>query len=258
MNKGISFYFGFNLKPEISAKLIKEAGFTSVITNADKKFKYQNGSIRKQIKIFKKYGIKLSSLHMQYNREELPYFWQEGKAGEHLKRRLIKDVKIAKKYGFTCVVVHLYGEYSKIGEKRLREVLALCEKLNVPLAIENIDCQKLFLEVFEKISSHMLKFCYDSGHNHVYDPDFNYLTKFSDKLIALHLHDNDGTADQHTLNKFGNINWKAIAKKLKGHEDISLDYEILYRAKNNLTEKDVLAIVKNQADELERLIEAAE
>ena len=104
----------------------------------------------------------------------------------------------------------------------------------------------------------MLKFCYDSGHNHAFDPGFNYLTNFSDKLIALHLHDNDGTADQHTLNKFGNINWKEIAKKLKGHEDISLDYEILYRAKNNLTEKDVLAIVKNQADELERLIEASE
>ena len=98
MNKGISFYFGFNLNPELAAKLIKEAGFTSVITNADKKFKYQNGSIRKQIKIFKKYGIKLSSLHMQYNKDELPYFWQEGKFGEHLKQRLLKDVKIAKKY----------------------------------------------------------------------------------------------------------------------------------------------------------------
>ena len=36
MNKGISFYFGFILNQELTVKLIKEAGFTAVITNADK------------------------------------------------------------------------------------------------------------------------------------------------------------------------------------------------------------------------------
>lgn len=41
MKKGISFYFGYNIKPKIRAILIKEAGFTSVITTADKKFNKQ-------------------------------------------------------------------------------------------------------------------------------------------------------------------------------------------------------------------------
>ncbi len=115
MDKGISFYFGFKVDPEKRAELIKKAGFDCVTTSADKKFIKQNGKIRNQVKIFKKYGLKLSSLHMTYNSEDLHYFWENCKFGEKLKKNLIKDVKIAKKYGFKCVVVHLLGEYSSIG-----------------------------------------------------------------------------------------------------------------------------------------------
>lgn len=53
MKKGISFYFGFDIKPEQRAKMIKEAGFDYIITNADKKLNKSNGSIRKQIKFLK-------------------------------------------------------------------------------------------------------------------------------------------------------------------------------------------------------------
>ena len=64
MDKGISFYFGFESDIDERAKKLKEFGFSSVITCADKKFNHQNGSIRKQVKIFKKYNLKFSSLHM--------------------------------------------------------------------------------------------------------------------------------------------------------------------------------------------------
>lgn len=191
---------------------------------------------------------------MQYISNELPNFWKEGKIGEHLKHQLIKDVIIAKKYGFSCVVVHVDGKYSPIGEKRIKEVLDFCEKVQIPLAIENTHSQKLFLDIFNKISSPMLKFCYDSGHNNAFDKDFDYSKKYFDKLIALHLHDNNGTADQHTLNKFGNINWKNIASKLKGKDKLSLDYEILSPIENNMKPEDVLKEIKRQADELEKMI----
>ena len=81
MEKGISFYFGFDIRPKLRAKMIKEAGFDCVITNADKRFNRQNGSIAKQVKLFRKNGLKLSSLHMSYKSDELHYFWEEGKFG---------------------------------------------------------------------------------------------------------------------------------------------------------------------------------
>lgn len=256
MDKGISFYFGFDIEPELRAKMIKDAGFDCVITNADKKFVWQNGTIESQVKIFKKVGLRLSSLHMSYNAEDLHYFWENCKKGEKLKKNLIKDVKIAKKYGFTCVVVHLFGEYSEIGKQRLEEVLVLCEKLNVPLAIENINDQKLFLKVFENIKSDMLKFCYDSGHNNVFDRNFNYLENFKDKLITLHLHDNNGNCDEHTLTKYsGSIDWNKIAKSLAKQNNIKLDYEVFGKNDENVSAEGYLKQTFIQAKNLEKLIE---
>ena len=58
MNKGISFYFGYQIECKKRAKMIKDAGFDCVITSADKSFNKQNGSIKKQIKVFKKSWVK--------------------------------------------------------------------------------------------------------------------------------------------------------------------------------------------------------
>lgn len=258
MKKGISLFFGYDVGAENLPKLIKKAGFDCVITSADERFNKQNGTIDEQIKRLKENGIELSSLHMTYDASELHAFWEEGKKGEELKERLIKDVKIAKKYGFTCVVVHLAGEYSEIGKQRLMQVLKVCKDLDVPLAIENIDQQKLFLKVFENIEDDYLRFCYDSGHNNVFDKDFDYLDKFGDKLITLHLHDNDGTKDAHTLNDFGNIDWQKLGKKLAKYKNqlFSLDYELLMKCGSEFfTPEEWLAKAKAQADELEKIIE---
>lgn len=252
---GISFYFGFKIPSEERCKMIKESGIDAVITTADKKYNKQNGKLKEQMNLFNKYNIKVSSLHMAYKSSELPNFWKKGIKGAILKNRLKKDVKLAHKYGFNSVVVHLIGEYSKIGEKRLKNILKLCEKLNVPLAIENIDHQKIFLDVFKNINHSHLKFCYDSGHNNVFDKDFDYLTKFGDKLIALHLHDNMGKSDDHTLNVFGTINWEEIAKKLAKLPPINLDYELIMCYNEGYLAEQVLSACLKQGKELQFLID---
>lgn len=253
MKKGISLFFGVSGIPvEERVRLISEAGFDCVMTSADRRF--PNGPLGYQVKLLKEYGLQLSSLHMIYEYYTLPLFWQKGLKGDWLTRRLIRDVRLAKKYGFTCVVTHLYGTYSEVGEKRLRKVLKVCEKCNVPLAIENIDDPELFAQVFERIESPYMKFCYDSGHNNFVDKDCDYLKKYGDKLVALHLHDNDGVKDLHTLNKFGNIDWKKIGKGLAGCNEVNLDYELLLKHDHNFTAEEVLKETKKQADELEKII----
>lgn len=251
---GISYFFGYEIPGDLRCKMIKESGIDAVITNADKRFDKQNGTLKEQIKLFKKYNIKLSSLHMTYKTSELPKFWVRGLKGAVLTNRLKRDVKFAHKYGFNSVVVHLFGEYSKIGERRLLSVLKLCEKLNVPLAVENIDCQKLFCDVFNNINHKYLKFCYDSGHNNVFDKDFDYLTKYGDKLVALHLHDNMGKNDDHTLNVFGTINWDEIAKKFAKLPPVNLDYELIMCYKGDYTAEQTLNACVKQAKELDFLI----
>jgi len=253
MHKGVRFFFGYNINKNLRAKLIKDAGFDSVITSNDKKYQSLNGSLRFQVNQFKKYGLRPSSLHMRYESEELPYFWKEGKMGDKLKKRLIQDVKNANKYGFTCVVVHLIGEYSMIGEKRLLEVLKVCQKFNIPLAIENIGEKKVFIDTLKNISHPMLKVCFDAGHQNFIDKDFDVIDYCDKKIIALHLHNNDGVTDQHSL--VGNIDWVNLGKKLKNHKEISLDFE-LKGGLPNLSPQEYLAKAKEIADSLEKTIQA--
>lgn len=256
MDKGISVYFGF--LGDIKQRLIeiKETGFTTIMTNADSKFDWQNGTIKKQVKLIKKVGLKLDSLHASYEVSQLKYFFEEGPVGDKLEKNLIKDIKIAKKYGFRCVVVHFKGNKTQIGLQRIKRVLVYCNKYKVPLAVENIDADKTFDFIFNNISDPYLRFCYDSGHNKIFDPERNYLREFGDKLVALHLHDNDGISDQHTLNQFGVIDWKEIAKDLAQCENLPpLDYELLLHKHNaKLTQSITLNMCYKNACKLEDMI----
>ena len=155
MNKGICFHFGYvyeNLDIDQQAKDIKSAGFNCVMTNADPTFNNENKSIKHQIKVFRKYNLQLSSLHMRYKGEELPEFWNKNKIGNKIEKDLIKDVKVANKYGFKCVVVHLLGCANQTGYCRLRRVLKHCEKYNIPLALENLsNNRELLAQIFENV-----------------------------------------------------------------------------------------------------------
>ena len=255
MYKGISFYFGYCIDPKKRAKMIKDAGYDCVITNADPWFDSQNGKISKQIKRFKKNGIKLSSLHMRYLKSELPYFFKKGKIGDKIERNLVKDVKLAAKYGFKCVVVHLGGEPNEVGFKRIERVLKVCEKLNMPLAFENLKDDTAFHCVMKEFQHPLVKFCYDAGHNNAFHPEVDYLKLYGDRLICVHLHDNDGTCDAHGLNRFGTINWKSLAKKLAKTDLQVLDYELMPRDDHGMSALETLSECFSQAVELEKMIE---
>ncbi len=277
MDKGISLFFGFNSPVKNRMKNIKKVGFDCIITNADPRFDYQNGHIDEQVKLCKECNLKLSSLHMKYRSRELTSFWENSDLGDTLESNLIEDVLDAAKYGFKCVVVHIENLSSdyEIGFNRLERVLNVCKEVNVPLAFENIFDQETFLVTMEHFKDNpYAKMCYDSGHNHCFDPDFDYIEKFKDKIICLHLHDNMGgkidikevrkngytdytafDADFHTLNKYGNINWEELAKKLATiPNEVSLDYELLFHKNCNISEKEVLEEAIKQANELQNLI----
>lgn len=254
MNKGVSFYFGYKINYKERVRMIKEAGFDCVITNADERLNKQNGTIKQQIKEFKKVGLKLSSLHMRYKESELKYFFEDSKIGDKIEKNIIKDLKVAKKYGFTCVVVHLEGEDNEIGYERIKRILKVCEKVNVPIAIENTRRKDIFKKTFDSFGSKYLRFCYDSGHNNVFDKEIDYLKEYKDKLECVHLHDNDGVDDLHTLNKYGIIDWEKIAKNLSECKEINLDYEIMMNFRKDEKPEEVLSECYKQACELEKLI----
>jgi len=68
------------------------------------------------------------------------------------------------------------------------------------------------MEILERFDSPNLGMTYDSGHGNVYPPGMTMLARFGHRLKALHLHDNDGTGDQHLLPFDGTVDWPALMK----------------------------------------------
>lgn len=108
---------------------------------------------------------------------------------------------------------------------QLQVLINICEEKKITLAIENVvplpqgsphyllgDNIEDIKFVFSQIDSDYLKFCLDTGHANMAEGVTEYLNHFSDKLIAVHYHDNLGNDDSHLEIGEGNINWKNLAK----------------------------------------------
>lgn len=260
MRKGVSNFFGYIYDDcEKIYQDIKNAGFDSIMTSSDKNFFNQNGDLDFQAKMLNKYSLKQDSMHSAYKTKDLKYFWQLGLKGCLMLRSLKNDVRMAKKYGYKFLVVHLEGKYSIIGLKRVQSLVKYAEKQGVVIAIENLSANREILaNCFENIKSQNLKFCFDAGHENCFPNQMGVLEEFSDKLVCLHLHSNDGSRDMHTLNKYGNVNWDRIARVLAGLnncDEIVLNYElIMHYRKEQDTAQSVLKECFEQALELENLI----
>ena len=106
-------------------------------------------------------------------------------------------------------------------------MINICEEKKVTLAIENVvplpqgsphyllgDNIEDIKFVFNQIDSDYLKFCLDTGHANMAEGATEYLNHFSEKLIAVHYHDNFGNDDSHLEIGEGNIDWDCVASYL--------------------------------------------
>ncbi len=65
--------------------------------------------------------------------------------------------------------------------------------------------------VLGEYPSDVVGLCYDSGHGNITGDGFEQLERVKDRLISLHLHDNDGIGDDH-LPLFGaTVDWLKLA-----------------------------------------------
>lgn len=73
----------------------------------------------------------------------------------------------------------------------------------------------------------------DTGHSNVFGrkPE-DFIERFHEKLVHIHLNDNDGNADLHLPMGCGNINWKKTLKVLKKYYDGTITLEVFSRDKD--------------------------
>ena len=89
-------------------------------------------------------------------------------------------------------------------------------------------------EIIESSGKDNVKFILDFGHAHVSDyPIEEYIDKLGDKLMHLHISDNNGTSDQHKPIGFGNIDYVNVFKYLKNYTELYC-LEIIYKTDKDL------------------------
>lgn len=85
-------------------------------------------------------------------------------------------------------------------------------------------------------------------------PDVDIISLFGDRVVAVHLHDNDGVNDQHRLPFDGTVNWKGIMNKLRGvNYKGAIALEVINDTYHDCSPQDFLKIAYNRAVQLSHL-----
>ena len=159
------------------------------------------------------------------------------------------------------VIMHLTGgneppKENEIGLDRIKRIVERAEKSKVNVALENIRSATHLKYAFENIQSSRLGFCYDSGHHNFTSPDEDILFQFGTRLMALHLHDNDGISDQHKMPFDGDVDWTDTMNKIAktGYKGATA-LELINREYSHLLDKpeEFLKIAYERAKRLEEL-----
>jgi sugar phosphate isomerase/epimerase len=205
--------------PEPSLTAIAEAGFTHVHWchqwNGD--FLYGDAEIEQIERWLKDLGLGVTDLHGTNGREKC---WTSSREYERLAGvELVKNrVDMAARLGTDVVIMHIephedddvYGEtYWTQLFRSLDELRSFAGNRGVRLAIELGDMEPIE-KVLESYEPEFVGICYDSGHGNRRPDGPGWAKKHADRLLSIHLHDNDGSGDQHRIPFTGTVDWPRV------------------------------------------------
>jgi sugar phosphate isomerase/epimerase len=106
--------------------------------------------------------------------------------------------------------------------KTAQTLARIAEEYGVKIAVENVPeplpCLMKSVEDFARFyaqSSGDISMVLDVGHSNVNGQTERFLNVFADRIVHLHLSDNDGKSDQHLGIGHGTVNWGIVASLLK-------------------------------------------
>lgn len=224
----------------------------------------------------KNHNLVINQLHALWD----PSFKNEGEYDmfDYYERAIYAASILKAKY----VVIHpipLKGfylwekvDYDKIVETNknlINKLLPSARKYNVCIAVENLpflELREFFsptgtLKFVEEINDPNVVMCLDTGHFNMFREEkiYDFLLKAGDKLGCLHIHDNNGATDSHSIPHLGTFDWEMFIKGLKkvGFAGVlSLETKISH---NGLSEKaykllndSLITIITEMRDELDK------
>ncbi len=210
--------------PEPYLRRIAEAGFSHIHWchhwNTD--FLYTDSEVEQIAYWLREFGLKLTDLHASAGVEKgwcSPHDYERLAGVELVKTR----IGMAARLGSDVIILHIAAEPAEPPERerywiRLRcsldDLEPFARHCCVRIALENgsKDNFDTLERVFALYGPEFVGLCYDSGHGNLAANGLDRLDRVKGRLLSVHLHDNDGTADQHKLPFDGTVGWPRLAR----------------------------------------------
>lgn len=183
-------------------------------------------SVNRLVKGLDSTPIQVSSVHAPFGPAlDLSSF--DDRVHERGVEAQIEAMELAKLLGAKAVVIHASdgGINSADRLRRLdrasgviRELAGVAKESGIALAIENLPpgylgCQpEEVLWLMEQSRSEWVTVCFDTGHANLSKNFLHQAETLLPQSSLAHLHDNDGTSDQHKFPGLGNINWAEFGR----------------------------------------------
>lgn len=179
--------------------------------NMDDEFTATDASV--QVKLD---GIERKVLHAPFN--ELFPCAIDKQARALAADRYRQAIELAKRYGSTKVIIHggynpwIYFPVWYVEQSILFWKEFLKEDPCVEIVLENVleTEPQWLLDIVKGVNDHRLKLCLDIGHVNAYSKIsvMEWLESWAPYLSHFHIHNNDGSRDQHNALNDGNIPMK--------------------------------------------------
>ena len=213
--------------PEPYLRRIAEAGFTHIhwAHHFNTDFMYGDSEIEQIAWWLEDYGLTLLNVHgsVGFEKNYSSLLEYERQAGVDLIRNRID---FAARLSASVVILHLPIKPETIRDqafwdqvsRSFEDVSRFAYERGVRIAIENRPADDfIWLRMLlNRFDSDLMGLCYDAGHGNIGPCGLVHLDALRDRLLAIHLHDNDGAGDQHDLPFSGTVAWQKLIPLLAG------------------------------------------
>lgn len=176
-------------------------------------------------------GLAVTSFHAPFTRTRAIWHGDEEQGGS-ATRELIDCVRQCAGLEVPVTVLHAFcgfldHEPTEIGLERYGRIVRAAEEYGVTLAFENTEGEEYLAAIFARYGdSPRVGFCFDTGHEQVYNGGKDMMALYGNKLAHTHFNDNQGTdlpidriehtfyRDLHQVMGDGIVNWKGVMDRI--------------------------------------------
>ncbi|MCQ2796572.1 MAG: sugar phosphate isomerase/epimerase [Bacilli bacterium] len=229
-------------KKKNALKVIKDLGFECADITIQKE-----GQTRKMTSYFlgKNYKKKAQELKEYADKIKLPLVQAHAPFPSYIDgkprynklewKKLLKSIEICGILKIKHLVIHPWNEHTdKENIRFYKKLLPYAKKANVVICVENMWCwddkkglarpcscsfSDSFNAIIDGVNSKYVKACVDIGHaemfRHMNHSARKMLEEMNERVVCLHIHDNDYIKDKHWIPFRGKIDYKDVTKGLK-------------------------------------------